>query len=94
MPFNSWVRLSLDAWRLTADSAHVMGLRTLKIATGGADAQAEAALMVNEKIQAAVDLQTLALTGALGSNAPDAASATIRHYRRRVSANRRRLLKG
>ncbi len=49
--------------------------------------------MVVEKIDAAVALQGLAMTGALGATASSAASKTLSHYRRKVRANRRRLAK-
>jgi hypothetical protein len=65
----------------------------MKIASGGAAADAEARRMVGEKVDAAVALQTLALTGALGFTAPHIAGKTLAHYRRRVRANRRRLTK-
>jgi len=44
-------------------------------------------------VDAAVALQTLALTGALGATAPRMAGKTLAHYRRKVRANRRRLSK-
>lgn len=89
-----WVQLGWDAWMLGAESASVMGLRTLKIAAGGAAGEAEARRMVSEKIEAAQALQIMAMTGALGFTAPAAAAKTLTHYRRKVRANRRRLAKG
>jgi hypothetical protein len=88
---NPWIGLGLDAWTLGLEATTVMGLRTLKIAAGGEAGADEADLMVREKIKAAAELQTLALTGALGFTAPRAASKTLAHYRRKVRANRRRL---
>jgi hypothetical protein len=70
-----------------------MGLRTLKIAAGGPAGAAETELMVREKVQAALALQTLAMTGGLGFTAAGATSKTLAHYRRKVRANRRRLAK-
>jgi len=69
----------------------VIGLRTLKLAAGGAAGDAEARRMVSEKIDAGVALQTLALTGGLGFTPQAAAAKTLTHYRRKVRANRRRL---
>jgi hypothetical protein len=64
------------------------------VALGGAAAQAEANLMVGEKIAAGLALGGLALTGGLGVNPAQASARTLAHYRRKVRANRRRLGKG
>jgi hypothetical protein len=88
---NSWIGASMDAWMLGVEASAVIGLRTLKIAAGGAEARAEAARMVSEKIDAALALQTAAMTGGLGATPERAAARTIAHYRRKVRANRRRL---
>jgi hypothetical protein len=71
-----------------------MGLRAMKIARGGAAGRAEAERMVREKVVAAADLQARALTGGLGVMPASASARAIAHYRRKVSANRRRLGKG
>ena len=72
----------------------MIGLRTLKMAAGGPDADAERQRMVSEKIAAGLAWQALALTGGLGLTPQGAAAKTLTHYRRRVRANRRRLSKG
>jgi hypothetical protein len=90
---NPWFSLGWDTMALGVEAASVIGLRTVKIATGGPGASAEAELMVNEKIAAAWALQGLAMTGGLGFTAPAIAAKTLAHYRRRVRANRRRLSK-
>ncbi len=90
---NPWLKLGWDAWALGLEASTVMGLRTMKIAQGGAAAEAEARRMVSEKVEAAAALQALALTGALGVTAPRIADKTLAHYRRKVRANRRRLAK-
>lgn len=92
-PRNPWLALGWATMALGAEAASVIGLRTMKIATGGPDASAEAELMVKEKIAAAWALQGLALSGGLGFTAPGIAAKTLAHYRRRVRANRRRLSK-
>jgi hypothetical protein len=91
---NPWLGIGWDAWRLGMEASTVIGLRTLKIAQGGAAGQAEAERMVSEKVQAGLDLQALALTGGLGTTPASASARTLAHYRRRVNANRRRLSKG
>ena len=90
---NRWLKLSLDAWSLGMESASVIGLRTLKLANGGAGAEAETLRMVQEKVMAGLEWQTLALTGGLGLTPDRAAAKTLTHYRRKVRANQRRLLK-
>jgi hypothetical protein len=87
-----WLRAGFHAWSLGLEVSSVIALRTLKIAAGGIAAEAEARRMVSEKIEAAVTLQALALTGGLGPTA-NSAARTIAHYRRKVRANRRRLAK-
>jgi hypothetical protein len=90
---NPWLDFSLDAWALSVEASTVIGLRTMKLAAGGAQAEAEAKLMVEEKIKAGVDLGMMAMTGGLGFTAPEAAAKTLAHYRRKVRSNRRRLSK-
>lgn len=91
---NPWLKLSLDAWSLGVEASTVVGLRTLKMAAGGAAADTEGRRMVEEKIRAGMELQSMAMTGALGLNPHQAVSKTLIHYRRKVRANQRRLLKG
>ena len=90
---NPWLKLSLDAWSLGMESAAVIGLRSLKLAAGGAGAEVETRRMVQEKVMAGLEWQTLALTGGLGLTPDRAAARTLTHYRRKVRANQRRLLK-
>ena len=47
--------------------------------------------MVTEKVCAAIELQTRLMTGALGVTPLGATQGTLKHYRRKVSANNRRL---
>jgi hypothetical protein len=91
---NPWMRLGFDAWSLGAESSAVIGLRLMKMAAGGAAAETEARRMVDEKVQAGLALQTLALTGGLGVTPHGAAAKAVAHYRRKVRANRRRLAGG
>ncbi|MCR5877733.1 hypothetical protein [Phenylobacterium sp. J367] len=91
---NPWLRLGMDAWMLGFEASTVVALRSAKIAAGGAAGEAEARRMVSEKVEAAQAWQLLAATGALGFTAPLAADRTLKHYRRKVRANRRRLSRG
>lgn len=90
---NPWPAVAFDAWALGLQASTVIGLRTLKLMAGGAAAEAEAARMVSEKVEAAWALQVKAATGALGYAPHLMAAATLAHYGRAVRANRRRLTK-
>lgn len=92
-PRNPWPGLGLSAWALGLEAATVIGLRTARIAAGGAAGAAESRLMVSEKLAAAWELQVKAASGALGVTPAGATARTLAHYRRAVRANRRRLLK-
>ncbi len=89
----SWVSLGLDTWLLGVEASTVIGLRTMKMAMGGADAGAEARLMVDEKIRATADMQIALATGQLGGDPVTAGRSVVRHFTRKVRANRRRLSK-
>jgi hypothetical protein len=91
---NPWIGIGFDTWRLGAEAATVIGLRTLRIAQGGEAGRAEAERMVREKVDAAVALQTMALSGGLGVGPASGSARVVAHYRRKVSANRRRLMRG
>ncbi|MDR6623731.1 hypothetical protein [Caulobacter segnis] len=88
-----WTSLAFDSWALGLEASTVIGLRMMKLAAGGAAAQAEAQLMVSEKVAASVTLPMLAATGQLGATGPAIASGSLAHLRRKVRANRRRLSK-
>ena len=90
---NPWMRRGLNAWSLGAESSAVIGLRVMKMAAGGAAAEREAQQMIREKVAAGLTLQSLAITGGLGFTPHSAAVKTVAHYRRKVRANRRRLMK-
>jgi len=75
------------------EASSVIALRMMKIAGGGPGADAETHRMISEKIDSAVSLQAMAMNGGLGETAQSAASKTLKHYRLKVRANRRRLTK-
>ena len=89
-----WTSLAFDTWALGLEASSVIGLRMMKLAAGGAAAQAEAQLMVSEKVAAGMALPMLAMTGQLGATVPAVASGSLAHLRKKVRANRRRLAKG
>lgn len=78
-------------WMLGAEASSVIALRTLKLAAGGAAADAEAKLMVSEKITAAMALSQQAILGQLGTSMPGVGTKAVASYRRKVRANQRRL---
>lgn len=88
-----WTGMVWNTWAMGLEASTVIGLRTMKIAAGGAAAQAEIELMVGEKMTAALTLPMLAMTGQLGSTGPAVAAQSISHLRKKVRANRRRLSK-
>lgn len=90
-PYSAWARASFDAWSLGIEASMVIGLRTSRIALGGVGADAESKLMVSEKVQAAIELQAALMTGKLGMTPLSGTQGVLRHYRRKVAANRRRL---
>jgi hypothetical protein len=89
-----WTSLAFDSWSLGLEASTVIGLRMMKLAAGGAAAQAEAELMVSEKMAAGMTLPMLAMTGQLGATGPAIAAGSLAHLRKKVRANRRRLAKG
>jgi hypothetical protein len=90
----SFLSLYFDTVRLACESSVVIGLRMMTFATGGAKAMTEAHLMTTEKMQAAM---VVAIDGAFGMARGQSAEllgrSAISHYRRKVMANRRRLLR-
>lgn len=90
-PYAGWASAGIDAWALGIEASAVIGLRTARMAAGSIDAAEEARLMVSEKMLAAFELQTALMTGRLGNDPLTGTRKTLRHYRRRVKANRKRL---
>lgn len=89
--YGTWMRAGIDAWSLGVESSMVMGLRMAKFASGGDPLGREARMMVAEKMESLVELQTALMSGRLGVTPLAQANGMMRHYKRKVSANRRRL---
>ena len=83
--------LAIDGWALGMEASAVVGLRVTKLLGGGTEAACEAQRMIEEKLDAAIGIQMLALTGGLGATPMSATAESLRHYGRKVRANRRRL---
>ena len=88
-----WIAIAASSAALSYESAAVISLRLAQAGSGSSKAAAEAWRMYSEKVVALLELQTLFLTGALGLTPEHAAKRTLRHYRGKVAANRRRLLR-
>ena len=88
---NDWFSIGMDAWMLGAEAATVIGLRSMKMAMGGAQAQREAHRMVAEKMEAGAALGMALVTGKLGTDAESVTRGTVSHLRKKVRANRMRL---
>ncbi|RYY47925.1 MAG: hypothetical protein EOP59_00065 [Sphingomonadales bacterium] len=90
-PYSGWATASMDAWMLGLEASQVIGLRMARIAGGGDGASDETARMLTEKVQSAFELQAAMMTGRLGTTPLAGTQKTLRHYRRKVKANRKRL---
>ena len=91
---NPWLTLSFNLWRLGVEAQTVMALRMMKLAAGGDAGEREAARMAAEKGVAAVEAGMAAgIAAATGKKHPAIARKVIGGYRKRVRANRRRLLR-
>jgi hypothetical protein len=80
--FRYWSNLAM----LALESQQVIGLRMMKLATGGSGAHAEAHRMVSEKV---TEANNAAMSLMMGGSA----DSVVRNYRRKVRANVRRLTK-
>jgi hypothetical protein len=90
---NPWFTVGFDAFTLGMEAAAVIAQRSLILAQGGAQAQAEAVRMVAEKAEAATALAMRAALGDLGQKPATISANAVRHYRTKVRANRKRLAK-
>ena len=90
--FNPWLSFGLRAWQIGLEAQSVIGLRMLRLAAGGARAEAESGRMVTEKILAAGEAQLAAAAAAMrGRKKHVVAGKALNAYSKRVCANRRRL---
>ena len=84
---------AFDMARLCGEAWTVVGLRLTKLAAGGPLAVAEAHRMVAEKAVAAVEAQFAVGAALMGGATHEMAHAkAFAIYRKRVRANRRRLM--
>jgi hypothetical protein len=89
---NLWFSFGLKAWQIGLEAQSVIALRMLRLAAGGARAEAEASRMVTEKVMAAGEAQMAAAMAAMGGDKEHVIAAkALNVYGKRVRANRRRL---
>jgi hypothetical protein len=84
--FSHWVKFAVDAQLLTLEAQQVIAMRMMKLSLGGTKGAKEARRMVSEKVFAAGEAGFRLAKGGSGHS-------IVRHYRRKVRANRRRLAK-
>jgi hypothetical protein len=78
----------MKAWQIGFEAQNVIALRMLRIAPGGARAEAEASRMLTEKMLAAGEAQVAATTAVMkGHKEHVVAGKTLAVYGKRVRAN-------
>ncbi len=86
-----WLGIGFEAWLLGFEAAQVIWLRSCLLMLGGAKAEGEALLMVEEKLAANALFGWALATGGAGRSPAAVSRKALRHYGSRVRANRRRL---
>jgi hypothetical protein len=90
--WNDWFALSLQTAKLGWEAQGVMALRVMRMATQPARSQTEARRMVTEKVAALGEAQAAAVVAVVkGGKSDRVAKKVLGVYKKRVSANRRRL---
>ena len=90
--FNPWLTLAFQTIELGIEAQSVIALRMMRLAGGGARGRTEATRMVAEKVGALAEAQTAAGVAILTGRRPKiVAGKVLNAYKKRVSANRRRL---
>jgi hypothetical protein len=88
---NTWVKLGWQSWMLGIEASSVIAARVMKMSAGGDASQREVQLMIAEKVEAALQLQTRLANLGLEAAPATAVATALRHYRKKVTANRQRL---
>lgn len=89
---NPWISFGIKAWQIGLEAQSVIALRMLRLAAGGAHAEAKSSRMVTEKMLAAGEAQMAATMATIrGHKNHVVAGKALNVYRKRVRANRRRL---
>ncbi|WP_315759864.1 hypothetical protein [Sphingomonas sp. Y38-1Y] len=90
--YADWAMLGLQTWMLGLEASAVIATRLHGFAWQTPGSDREATRMVSEKMTALMELQWRFMTGGMGSTPLAASQRTVQHYRRKVAANRRRLI--
>ncbi len=90
---NDLFDLTLDTWYATIEAQQVIALRMAKLMVGGEAAARESHRMVAEKTSTALKVQGDAAIAVMTGAGAAIPQRTVAAYRRKVRANRRRLLK-
>ena len=89
---NGWFGLSMQMMKLGMESQMVILQRLTRLQAGGAVANKETGRMVTEKTTAAAsEAFSMGLALAAGQAPLSAMQSTVKSYRKKVAANRRRL---
>ena len=88
---NPWFDLGWQSWMLGIEASTVIAMRMASVACGGAEADHEIEIMVNEKIEAGHQFQAKLKSLGVGAAPATAMATALKHYRGKVAANRRRL---
>ena len=88
---SAWFDLGQQFSMLAIDASTVIAMQMPSVVRGGAEADREIELMVNEKIEAGHQLQAKLSSLGVGAAPATAMVTALKHYRGKVAANRRRL---
>jgi hypothetical protein len=90
--FNPWFSVTLKTIQLGFEAQNVIDLRMMRLAAGGATAQAEARHMIADKMAAGMEVQAVAASSVTsGQKDTVVAGKILRVLKKRVHANKRRL---
>ena len=94
IPLSPWITLSLRAAQVGFAAQNVIALRLLRLAAGGTHAYNEMARMSIEKTTAFAEAQVAAAAAAMaGLSNPAIANRALTPIKKRVYANKKRLLR-
>jgi hypothetical protein len=89
---NPWLTLGFETARLAFAAQHVIALRLIRLAAGGAAARTEFQNMTTDKMAAMAQAGAAATAAAIaGGDSAAIARKVLRTYKKRVDANKRRL---
>jgi hypothetical protein len=92
--WNAWFALSSETARLGFEAQRVIAMRMMRLAGGGAAAEAESRRMISEKIDAFAEAHAAAAAVmAEDGDHHRAAKKVLNIYKKRVRGNSRRLQK-